>query len=987
MLRTCCLAALLGTLPAVTHAAGTGDYDTLQQNDTRRISGRVTDDTGKPLTGVTVVEKGTTNGVSTTADGSYTLRLQNAENAVLEFSFIGYRNTELPAGTKTTLDVQLTESVTTMDNVVVIGYGTTTKKELTGSVSSLKSDDFKQGNITNPLQLLQGQVAGLNIVRADGGDPNGDFEIQLRGMTTMAGGASPLVVIDGVVGGDLSNVSPDDIASIDVLKDGSAAAIYGTRGTNGVILVTTKKAHAGENRIEYSAYVAMQSVDKKPDVMSASEYRNTIRQYFPDKASSYDFGGSTDWFDAVTRKHPVSQNYNVSSSGGSAKLNYRASVSYTNDIGLVKKTGNEKLRGRLNVSQSLIRDRLKVDYNFAYTTGKGSYADKFIMRQAVLRNPTEPIYETSGNNPQYGKYFFSPGIDYHNPVAMLEQRDDEGIRKEFSGSVNASLRIIDGLKISAMGAIIERSERYGHYYGRYYPVNIGNNGTAETYNDHYKNKMLEATIDYSGTFGDHKLQAIAGYSFSEESSESYDQMNYKFDTDIFGFHNIGSGGALKEGLASMGSSKEDNRLIAFFGRVMYNYKEKYLFSASVRYEGSSRFGDNHKWGTFPAVSLGWRISREPWLKDAKWLNELKLRAGFGITGNQEIGNYRSLSILRKGSSNFYYNKKWISTYEPGSNPNPDLRWEKKKEFNVGLDMSVLDNRLNVTVDYYNRRTKDLLYTYTVPVPPNLYPSKFANVGTIDNKGIEVTVNATPISRKNFSWNLAATISHNKNNLVKFSNEDYEMVQIQTGYFPDDLKMYTMRIVEGGSLGNFWGPKFVGFNDNGGAIYEDLDGVEGITEADYQVIGNAYPDVLLSLQNTFSYKQWSLSFLLRSSIGNDVLNQSRVYYEGFGYFGTRNILRSTLDHANYKDGAYYSSRFVEDGSYLKLDNITLSYDFKLKSKVISKLRCYVTAQNLFTITGYKGIDPEVSISGLQPGIDWYDFYPRTRTFVLGAAIAF
>ena len=300
MLRTCCLAALLGTLPAVMHAAGTPDYDTLQQNDTRRISGRVTDDTGKPLMGVTVVEKGTTNGVSTTADGSYTLRLQNAENAVLEFSFIGYRNTELPAGTKTTLDVQLTESVTTMDNVVVIGYGTTTKKELTGSVSSLKSDDFKQGNITNPLQLLQGQVAGLNIVRADGGDPNGDFEIQLRGMTTMAGGASPLVVIDGVVGGDLSNVSPDDIASIDVLKDGSAAAIYGTRGTNGVILVTTKKAHAGENRIEFSAYVAMQSVDKKPDVMSASEYRNTIRQYFPDKASSYDFGGSTDWFDAVT---------------------------------------------------------------------------------------------------------------------------------------------------------------------------------------------------------------------------------------------------------------------------------------------------------------------------------------------------------------------------------------------------------------------------------------------------------------------------------------------------------------------------------------------------------------------------------------------------------------------------------------------------------------------------------------------------------------
>lgn len=987
LLRALCLTALVGAMPAALHAADAAACGMSQQRVVREVTGRVTDAAGNPLTGVTVVEKGTTNGASTTSDGRYTLRLENGDQALLQFSFVGYQNAERAVGSRSRVDVQLSEAVTTMDNVVVIGYGTTTKKELTGSVYSLKSDDFKQGNITNPLQLLQGQVAGLNIVRADGGDPNGDFEIQLRGMTTMAGGAQPLVVIDGVVGGNLSNVSPDDIASIDVLKDGSAAAIYGTRGTNGVILVTTKRARSGENRIEFSAYVAMQSVDKKPDVMSAGEYRSTIEQYFPDKASSYDFGASTDWFDAITRKHPVSQNYNVSSSGGSAKLNYRASISYTNDIGLVKKTGNEKLRGRLYVSQLLIRDRLKVDYNFAYTTGKSTYADKFILRQAVLRNPTEPIYETNGNNAQYGPYFFSPGIDYHNPVAMLEQRDDEGIRKEFSGSINASFRILDGLKLNAMGAIIERSDRYGHYYGRYYPVNIGNNGTAQTANDHYRNKMLEATLDYSATFGDHKLQAIAGYSFSEESQEGYDQMNYKFDTDLFGFYNIGSGSALKEGLATMGSSKEENRLIAFFGRVMYNYKEKYLLSASVRYEGSSRFGLNHKWGTFPAVSAGWRISREPWLRDAGWLDELKIRAGFGITGNQEIGNYRSLSILRKGSSNFYYNNKWISTYEPGSNPNPDLRWEKKQEFNAGLDLSVLGNRLNLTLDYYNRRTKDLLYTYTVPVPPNLYPTKFANVGTIDNKGIEVTINATPVRSKHFAWTLAATVSHNKNNLVKFSNDDYEMVQIQTGYFPDDLKMYTMRIVEGGSLGNFWGPKFLGFDDQGGAIYQDLDGVEGITEADYQIIGNAYPDVMLSLQNTFSYKQWSLSFLLRSSIGNDVLNQSRVYYEGFGYFGTRNILRSTLDHADYKGGAYYSSRFVEDGSYLKLDNITLSYDFKLKSNVVSKLRLYATAQNLFTITGYKGIDPEVSISGLQPGIDWYDFYPRTRTFVLGATIAF
>lgn len=953
----------------------------------RRVSGRVTDDAGNPLAGVTVVEKGTTNGASTSVDGSYALQLQHDEEVLLQFSFVGYETEELAVGSRTTIDVKLSELVTAMDNVVVIGYGTTTKKELTGSVSSLKSDDFKTGNITDPMQLLQGQVAGLNIIRSEGGDPNGGMEVQLRGMTTMAGGASPLVVIDGVVGGDLSNVSPEDIASIDVLKDGSAAAIYGTRGTNGVILVTTKKARSGENRVEFSAYVAMQSVDKKPDAMSASEYRSTIQKYFPDQAASYDYGASTDWFDAVTRKHPVSQNYSVSSSGGTAKLNYRGSIVYTNDIGLVKKTSNEKLRGRLNVGQSLIQDRLKLDYNFAYTSGKGNYADKFIMRQAVLRNPTEPIYATDGGDSQYGPYFFSPGIDYHNPVAMIEQRDDEGIHKEFSGSINASFRILDGLKIGAMAALVESTDRYGHYYGRYYPVNIGNNGTAETYNDHYKNKMLEATIDYSGTFGDHKLQVIGGYSFSEELSESYDQMNYKFDTDIFGFHNIGSGSALQQGLASMSSNMEKNRLIAFFGRAMYNFKDRYLLSASVRYEGSSRFGDNHKWGVFPAVSAGWRISSEPWMQQAEWLDDLKLRVGFGITGNQEIGNYRSLSILQKGASNFYYNGKWISTYEPGSNPNPDLRWERKKEFNAGLDVALLENRLSLTLDYYIRRTKDLLYTYSVPVPPNLYPSTFANVGTIDNSGVELTINATPVQTKDFRWNLGATISHNRNKLVRFSNDEYEMVEIKTGYFPDDLKMYTMRIVEGEPLGNFWGPKFLGFDDKGGAVYEDLDGVEGITEADYQVIGNAYPDVLFSLSSTFTYKHFSLSFLLRGSIGNDVLNQSRVYYEGFGYFGTRNVLRSTLDYPDYKGSAYYSSRFVEDGSYLKLDNLTLGYDFDLKSRVVSKLRLYVTAQNLFTITGYKGIDPEVSLSGLQPGIDWYDFYPRTRTFVLGVNLAF
>ena len=408
------------------------------------VDGRVVDANGAPLVGVTVLIKGTQSGTATGANGSYSIKTR--EDQTLVFSYLGYTTVEEYVGKRTAINVKMTEEASQIGavEIVNIGYGTTTRRDLTGSVAKADLGTMMKANVTNFDQALGGRIAGVVVTTGDG-SLGAEANITIRGNNSLTQSNAPLYIIDGFPseGSFAASINPADIESIDVLKDGSAAAIYGTRGTNGVILVTTKKAHAGENRIEFSAYVAMQSVDKKPDVMSASEYRNTIRQYFPDKASSYDFGGSTDWFDAITRKHPVSQNYNVSSSGGSAKLNYRASVSYTNDIGLVKKTGNEKLRGRLNVSQSLIRDRLKVDYNFAYTTGKGSYADKFIMRQAVLRNPTEPIYETNGNNPQYGKYFFSPGIDYHNPVAMLEQRDDEGIRKEFSGSVNASLRIID----------------------------------------------------------------------------------------------------------------------------------------------------------------------------------------------------------------------------------------------------------------------------------------------------------------------------------------------------------------------------------------------------------------------------------------------------------------------------------------------------------------------------------------------------------------
>ncbi|MDR1199364.1 MAG: TonB-dependent receptor [Prevotellaceae bacterium] len=948
----------------------------------RTVNGKVTEaKSNTPLSGTTVNVKGTNSAVMSDVDGNFSIAAASGD--VLVFYFMGYATQEIVLSDQSLINVLMVEEISQLDDIVVIGYGTTTKKEVTGSVSSIGSDDFKAGNITDPVQLLQGRIAGLNIIRPDGGDPNGSFQIQLRGITTMSGGASPLIVIDGVVGGDLSSLSSQEIQTIDVLKDGSAAAIYGTRATNGVILVTTKKAVAGTAKLEFSSYIALQTVDKKPDMLTADEFRAALVKY--EMSNSADHGASTDWFDQVTQS-PLTQNYELSSSGGTRALSYRAGISWTKDQGLVKKSSKESLRTRINVSQMLLNDRLKLDYNAAYSTSKSAYADTYILRQAMFHNPTEPVYADENTPAQYGNYYYVGAMEYYNPVAMLEQYDDSGLRKQFTGSINASLSIIDGLKANALLSFTESSDRYGHYYGKYYPIGIGNNGYAEAYNNHGKYKSLESYLDYSALFNDHRIQAILGYSYSEQWSESYGAMNYKFDTDLFSFYNMGAGAALKDGLATISSSKSSSKLISFFGRVMYNYREKYLLTASLRQEGSTRFGENHKWGLFPGISAGWRLSKEPFMENAKWVNEIKLRAGFGVTGNQEIGNYQSLAILRKGSSNFYYNGTWLSTYEPGRNPNPDLRWEKKQEFNAGFDVAILDNRINVNFDFYNRRTTDLLYTYSVPVPPNLYSSTFANVGTIDNKGIEFTVSGIPVVTKDFKWHVTGTFSHNTNKLVSFSNDIYAMDALNLGYFGDDLKIYTMRIEEGWSLGNFYGPKFLGFDGNGGAIYEDLDGVAGITEADYQIIGNAYPDFIFSLQNTFTYKNFDFSFLLRASVGNEVLNQTGVYYEGPAYLGTKNILKSSLE-SDYTGGAYYSSRFIEDGSFLKLDNVTLGYNVSIKSSYISKLRIYLTGQNLFTVTGYKGIDPEISLSGLQPGIDWYDFYPRTKTFVLGVKVTF
>lgn len=666
-------------------------------------------------------------------------------------------------------------------------------------------------------------------------------------------------------------------------------------------------------------------------------------------------------------------------------MSYRAAVSYMDGQGLVLNSDRSDLRGRINITQTAIGDRLTLNYNFNYSSRVAHPTDKYAIQQAVRRNPTEPVYDES-DKAHGGYYTNSAPFQYYNPVAMINESERENLTRTFMGSVRAQFKFTSHFNVAATASFNQYSGSSSTYLSKYYPQDAVRDGEASINNYWNLTRLLDIEANYSRKFGDHSLQAVGGYSWSDNVYETAYMWNKDFDTDYFSWHNIGSGSGLQNGEASMSSSKQGSTLIAFFGRVMYNYREKYLLSVSARYEGSSRFGSNNKWGLFPSVSAGWRLDQENFMKSVKWVDELKIRVGYGVTGNQEISNYQSLARLST-SGKFYYNGQWINSYGPSSNENDDLKWERKSEFNAGVDFSVLKGRIYGTVDYYDRTTSDLLYTYAVPVPPNLYGWKFTNVGVIKNSGVELTLGAVPVTGKDFSWNTTLTLAHNSNLLKSFSNADYAMQYLEQGYIATDFKQYIERIYEGQPIGNFYGPVFLGMDSDGNATYKGVAPGEAVSESVYEVIGNAFPDLTFGWSNNLKYKNFDLSMLFRGSIGNDVANIQRLFYEGYYYFGGKNILRSTLDSPDNAGQTTWSSHFVEDGSFLKLSNLTLSYTFRPAVDWMKSLRVYVTGENLLTITGYSGVDPEVSLNGLAPGIAWDEFYPSTRTFILGLNLSF
>lgn len=952
-----------------------------QDNNIVKITGTVTTADNVALPGVSVAIED--RGVRTTTDaqGKYTIAV--ARGTTLVFSSVGYDTYKETVGNGNIINVTLSIAAKLLDETVIIGYGSSTKKEITGSVATIKSKDFNKGVFTDAIGLLQGKVAGLTINKPDGADPLATFKIILRGTNTLTSGQGPLIIIDGVAGADLRNVNFEEVVSFDVLKDGAAAAIYGTRGTNGVIIITTKRARAGRTTLELSSQLTTQVAPRMVKNLNAQEFKYAIENYMPSRVGSL-YGAETDWFSEITRKNPLSQRYSMALSGGSELFSHRTTFNVEQNNGLLRDNSVGKYLLKTNLKQSAFEDRLTMDYNLSIRMSQYNPANYDLFYQAFIQNPTQPVRDE--NNVAAGGYSQLQAIEYYNPVAMLNERKREGKTYVLAPNATATLKILKGLNWSNFVSYEIGTSKETSYKTKYYPSIIGRGGEAEVSNSDNFNLQYESVGNYKTSWENHSLQAIAGYSYQKVGASSGYMINSGFDTDIYGPNNIGAGSGLQAGIAEMGTYRSESKLISFFGRAIYNYRQKYMATASLRREGSSKFGKNNKWGYFPAVSLGWKIDEEAFMKSVAWIDDLKFRVGYGVTGNQDFSSYKS-QILFGRAGRFYYNNEWINTYQPVSNPNPDLRWEKKQELNIGLDFSLFKNRLGGSLDMYSRSSTDLLYTYNVSVPPYLFRELFTNVGDISNRGIELSLNGNLMKRKDFEWNGIFTASANVNKLKRISNPEFKETSYDVGWLGGSVPLNSQKIQEGKSLGTFYGPVFLGVDDSGFDKFKNANPVGGVSPDDWEEIGNAYPICMLGLTNSFSYKNWDLSFAIRSNIGGKVLNTYRLYYENWAAIGTKNIVRSQLESPGFIGSTTYSSKYLEDATFIKMDNASLNYRVPSRSSYFSSMTFSFTAQNVFMITKYKGLDPEVTLGGLEPGIERLSYYPRTTTLVLGVNIIF
>ena len=892
---------------------------------TGRIAGAVTADDGRPVPNAQIAVQGTRLAARADSAGHYQILNVPAGQQTLRATSLGHgaqsTSVNVPAGGQATVDFRLAVVAARLEQVVVTGYGEQKRSEITSAVSNVTADQFVQGPARDAGSIIAGKVPGLAVTTPTG-DPRAGTQISLRGVTTIQGSTNPLILIDGIPG-DLNTVSPTDIDAISVLKDGSAAAIYGSRASNGVILVTTKRHGGNKPTLRYEGYLSQQAIYNRPDFLTAADYRRL-------KAAGKDFqdlGFSTDWEKQILRS-PVSQRHNVAIGGGDLNTNYFGSLTYDNAQGIFLRSDNQEVTALGKIRHTMFNGKLDADVQFVnstqdYFTGPDY---NWAWRQALIRNPTDRIKTDDGYWQERGTYM------YQNPVGLIDEQNGSFEGRDIRLQGTATVRPFESLRLALTGG----TTRYSSLSGTattFKHVNTtlnGQNGTASRNSRSNVDRILEGTGTYTNSFGPHSVTLLGGYSYQDFVTEGFSAYNYEFPTDLFGYDALQSGAALSEGKSTLNSDKSGYKLIGFFSRLNYDWRNRYLVMGSVRYEGNSRFGADHKWGVFPALSAAWRLSDESFMHRFSFVNDLKLRAGYGVTGIAPTSSYLSLTSYRYGAK-FLYNGSWVQGLAPARNPNPDLRWEEKHEVNTGIDFAMLDSRLTGSLDVYRRETKNLLYNYSVPVPPYLFGSMLANVGSMRNSGVELELGYDVIRTRDFRWSTNANWSKNDNLLLTLSNQTFAPSSdcFTTGYTGEPIQTSTHQVCVGKPIGNFFGWKSVDIDTAGEWIVLNKDNqpipIRQAKPGDRQILGNGIPKQFAAWNNSLRYRNFDLDVNMRGAFKFQILNFQRMYYEN-PKITQYNMLRSAFDNVYGKRPVNYDlayvSYYIENGDYWKLDNATL-----------------------------------------------------------------
>ncbi len=953
------------------------------------VKGQVTDAKGESAIGASIMVKGTTNGTITDIDGNYSLTGVDA-NSTLVFSYIGYRTQEIACEGRTTINVVLIEDTQALEEVVVVGYGSLSKKELSSSIVQVDKSKFLQGSMNNPMEMLTGKVAGLNVNNTAAANPNATSSLQIRGATSISASNDPLVVIDGVAGGDIRTLAAQDIESMTVLKDAASAAIYGTRGANGVILITTRKGvgEAGRAQVTYDSWFGVNLAKAGPEILSADEFRRSRR--------GTNYGYSTDWYDLLLRDFSYSNNQYLSIDGSTRNGYYGASFNYKKATGLDLKSSREEYGGRFTVSQRMMDGLVELNGSLNGRRVNEVWGNDGMFDTALTMNPTMPVKNEDGT-------YFQPTspTGARNPVQELEEIDNNGQRVYLLGTAEAKLNLLrseNQLLNTSLSYSLHYNDLKQHYYT---PSTAGESywngykGRANVTYQKWYTSRLEWLANYSLDIADHSIKAVAGYNYEESTWERLYAENNDFNFDNVLWNDIASGTYLGQGKAGMGTGKSLSKLIGVFGRINYNWNDLLIASASIRYEGSTKFGKDQKWGAFPSLSLAWEMANMGFLKDHQDIvQSLKPRVSYGVTGRSDFDAYKSLATYGSYyNSSYLMDGNWVTGFAPSVNTNSKLGWEKSVSVNIGVDFALF-NRLRGSVEYFDRQSRDLLYNYTAPQPPYIYSSILVNVGTTVNRGLEISLDGDIFKNTPVKWSSSINYAYGTTKLKKLSNDLYKASYVELYQKPGvGTSEYFFRVEEGSKVGQFYGYEYAGVENGDMLIYTDTGEKVPVSQADVKYkryIGNGTPTSFLSWSNTLRWKNFDLNVMINSALGFDIFNMRR-YGMGLKGCGTDNVLREAyLSDAHITTGGgVISSFFLEKGDYVKLDNVTLGYNFEPKeNKFVQGMRIYFSAKNLYTLTGYSGNDPSaVPVNGLTPGVDVSSAYPSATQLSVGLNIRF